>query len=125
MARAGAFGFTDLNDLPAQAQGPFRLARLLEPSGLTPAERGRRMSEAVSRLGPSYIKLGQFLSTRPDIVGTEMADALSGLKDDLPPFPTEAARAIVEASIGRPSIPFSTASPIPWPRPRSRRSTRR
>jgi ubiquinone biosynthesis protein len=60
------------------------------------------MSEALRRLGPSYIKLGQFLATRPDIVGPEMADALSGLKDDLPPFPTEAARRIVEATIGRP-----------------------
>ena len=69
LARAGAFGFTELDDLPPQAQGPFRLARLLEPRGLTPAERGRRMSDALNRLGPSYIKLGQFLATRPDIVG--------------------------------------------------------
>jgi ubiquinone biosynthesis protein len=56
----------------------------------------------MNRLGPSYIKLGQFLATRPDIVGTEMADALAGLKDDLPPFSTAAAREIVEASIGQP-----------------------
>jgi ubiquinone biosynthesis protein len=102
LARAGAFGFMELDDLPPQLQGPFRLARLIEPRGLTSAERGRRMSEAVSRLGPSYIKLGQFLSTRPDIVGGEMADALSALKDDLPPFPTEQARAMVEASLGQP-----------------------
>jgi ubiquinone biosynthesis protein len=102
LARAGAFGFTDLDDLPAQAQGPMRLARWLEPRGLTPSERGRRMSDAVNRLGPSYIKLGQFLATRPDIVGPETADALGGLKDDIPPFPTEQARAIVSATIGRP-----------------------
>ena len=62
----------------AARRRPFRLARLLEPRGLTPAERGRRISEALNRLGPSYIKLGQFLATRPDIVGTEMADALGG-----------------------------------------------
>ena len=102
LARAGFFGFTELDDLPPPAQGPFRLARLLEPRGLTHAERGRRISDALNRLGPSYIKLGQFLATRPDIVGSEMADALSALKDDLPPFPTAEARAIVEASIGRP-----------------------
>jgi ubiquinone biosynthesis protein len=102
LARAGAFGLAEIDDLPPPARRPFRLARLIEPRGLTPAERGRRLSEAVNALGPSYIKLGQFLATRPDIVGTEMADALSGLKDDLPPFPTAAARAIVEASIGRP-----------------------
>jgi ubiquinone biosynthesis protein len=102
LARAGAFGFASIADLPPQAQGPLRLARMIEPPGLTPAERGRRMSDAAKRLGPSYIKLGQFLSTRPDIVGPEMADALSVLKDDLPPFPTAEARAIVEATIGQP-----------------------
>jgi ubiquinone biosynthesis protein len=102
LARAGAFGFIELADLPTQLQGPFRIARLIEPKGVSPAERGRRMSEAVRRLGPSYIKLGQFLATRPDIVGAEMAEALSKLKDDLPPFPTEQARAIVEASLGHP-----------------------
>ncbi|HEX9905751.1 MAG TPA: 2-polyprenylphenol 6-hydroxylase [Propylenella sp.] len=102
LARAGFFGFAEIEDLPAQVQGTFRLARMIEPRGLTPAERGRRISDALNRLGPSYIKLGQFLATRPDIVGSEMADALSALKDDLPPFPTDAARAIVEASIGRP-----------------------
>jgi ubiquinone biosynthesis protein len=102
LARAGFFGFVEIDDLPLPAQGPFRLARMLEPRGLTPAERGRRMSDALNRLGPSYIKLGQFLATRPDIVGMEMADALSALKDDLPPFPTAEARAIVEASLGCP-----------------------
>ena len=102
LARAGAFGLLQADDLPPQAHAPIRLARFLEPRGLTPAERGRRLSYAVTHLGPSYIKLGQFLATRADIVGIELADALSGLKDDLPPFPTEEARAIVEANIGRP-----------------------
>src|SRR6185369_13787032 len=114
LARAGAFGFSEIDDLPPQAQTPFRLARLLEPRGLTPTERGRRLSEALNRLGPSYIKLGQFLATRSDIVGGEMADALSGLKDDLPPFPTAEARRIVEASIGRPvdSVFESFSDPV-------------
>ncbi len=102
LARAGFFGFLEIDDLPVRAQGPIRVARALEPRGLTPAERGRRMLDALKRLGPSYIKLGQFLATRPDIVGAELADALSALKDDLPPFPTAEARAIIEASIGRP-----------------------
>jgi ubiquinone biosynthesis protein len=102
LARAGFFGFADIDGLPIPAQGPFRLARMIEPRGLSHAERGRRISDTLNRLGPSYIKLGQFLATRPDLVGSEMADALSALKDDLPPFPTAEARAIVEASIGRP-----------------------
>ena len=102
LARAGFFGLIDVAELPPRAQAPFRLARLLEPSGLTLSERGQRISDALNRLGPSYIKLGQFLATRQDIVGAEMADALAGLKDDLPPFPTEDARRIVEASLGQP-----------------------
>jgi ubiquinone biosynthesis protein len=102
LARAGFFSFFEIDDLPIRAQGPIRLARSLEPRGLTPAERGQRILDALKRLGPSYIKLGQFLATRPDIVGAELADALSALKDDLPPFPTAEARKIVEASIGQP-----------------------
>jgi len=102
LARAGFFGFSEIDDLPPAAQGTFRLARFFEPRGLSHAERGRRISDALNRLGPSYIKLGQFLATRPDIVGSEMADSLSALKDDLPPFPAAAARAIVESSLGRP-----------------------
>jgi len=101
LARAGFFGLIDIDDLPPRAQAAFRLARLLEPRGLTSVERGQRISDALNRLGPSYIKLGQFLATRQDIVGVEMADALSGLKDDLPPFTTGEARRIVEASIGQ------------------------
>ena len=102
LARAGFFGLLQVDDLPPRAQTLFSLAQKFEPRGLTQADRGRRVSDALNRLGPSYIKLGQFLATRPDIVGPEMADALSALKDDLPPFPIEEARAIVEASIGQP-----------------------
>ena len=102
LARTGFFGFIGPEDLPARAQGPIRLAHMMERRGLTPGERGKLISDALNRFGPSYIKLGQFLATRPDIVGAEMADALSALKDDLPPFPTAEARAIVEASIGQP-----------------------
>ncbi len=102
LARAGFFGFIEIDHLPLRAQGPIRLARTIERRGLTPGERGRLMLDALRHLGPSYIKLGQFLATRPDIVGTELADALSALKDDLPPFPTAEARATVEDSIERP-----------------------
>ena len=57
---------------------------------------------AITALGPAYIKFGQILSTRPDIVGGEMAEQLKYLQDQLPPFPTEQARAIVAAELGQP-----------------------
>ena len=47
---------------------------------------GERLSKALQELGPAYIKLGQTLATRPDIVGDELADDLAHLQDRLPPF---------------------------------------
>ena len=95
LARAGATGFIDDAALPAGPQRMVRMARRLEPAGLTDQDRGERLSDALNRLGPSYVKLGQFLATRPDIVGVEMAKALSALKDDMPPFSVEEAKAIL------------------------------
>ncbi len=57
---------------------------------------------ALVALGPAYIKFGQLLSTRPDLVGTEMANELSVLQDRLPAFDQEKAIAIVEAELEAP-----------------------
>jgi ubiquinone biosynthesis protein len=54
--------------------------------------RENRLAAALTSLGPSYIKLGQFLATRPDVIGPELAEDLSQLQDDLPPFSMAAAR---------------------------------
>jgi len=61
-----------------------------------------RLAEALQKLGPTYIKLGQFLATRPDIIGDGLADGLTILQDRLPPFPREEAKARVEADLGKP-----------------------
>ena len=63
---------------------------------------GTRLSTALERLGPAYIKLGQMLATRPDIVGAEVATALENLQDRLPPFPDSAARAEIVRAFGKP-----------------------
>jgi ubiquinone biosynthesis protein len=60
-----------------------------------------RISAALSDLGPSYIKLGQFLATRPDVIGAKRAFELKVLQDKLPPFGTEQAKAIVKAELGK------------------------
>ena len=57
------------------------------------------LTRALTALGPAYIKFGQVLSTRPDIVGAEMSDQLKYLQDKLPPFPTAIAKAMVEAEL--------------------------
>ncbi len=63
---------------------------------------GERLARALESLGPAHIKLGQILATRPDVVGAEIAGALEGLQDRLPPFPKADACAAMTASLGRP-----------------------
>ena len=63
---------------------------------------GARLAHALESLGPAYIKLGQILATRPDVVGGEVSEALKDLQDRLPPFPSDVARRAVETELGRP-----------------------
>ncbi len=65
-------------------------------------QRSDRLARAVERLGPSYVKIGQFLATRPDVVGAEFAEDLAGLQDRMAFFPMDAAKATVVGSLGRP-----------------------
>jgi len=58
------------------------------------------VTRALQALGPAYIKFGQVLSTRPDVVGTELAVQLRVLQDKLPPFPIDVAKAEVEKELG-------------------------
>ncbi|MBY0395010.1 MAG: 2-polyprenylphenol 6-hydroxylase, partial [Thermoleophilia bacterium] len=60
------------------------------------------VTRAITALGPAYIKFGQTLSTRPDVVGQDLADQLRVLQDRLPPFPTATAKAVVAAELGAP-----------------------
>ena len=61
---------------------------------------GVRIAKALNELGPSFVKLGQLISTRPDIVGNTIADDLSILRDNLPPFSKDIAIKIVESEFG-------------------------
>jgi len=63
---------------------------------------GERLARAFQDLGPSFIKVGQMLSTRSDLLGEEMAADLAKLQDKLPPFTTAQARAAVEAEFNGP-----------------------
>ncbi len=62
---------------------------------------GSRLVKALPELGPSYIKLGQFLATRPDVIGAELADDLKALQDDLPPFEHNTALDEIRRGLGR------------------------
>jgi ubiquinone biosynthesis protein len=73
---------------------PFRWLGARGDPALPPVTR------ALTALGPAYIKFGQVLSTRPDIVGEEMANQLRYLQDQLPPFPTDQAKAEIATELG-------------------------
>lgn len=84
--------------------GFLRVTRLVlrvtpEVAGRRP---GQRLALALQKLGPSFIKLGQALSTRSDLIGEVMAADLSTLQDRLPALPGTAAIAVIEAEMGRP-----------------------
>lgn len=107
LAREGALGLIDPAPLPPAARAAIRLGRLIERRDLTPD--APRLSAALTRLGPSYIKFGQSLATRPDIIGAAAARDLEQLQDRLPPFPREDAARVVESALGRPlAAAFST-----------------
>jgi ubiquinone biosynthesis protein len=93
--------FFDADLLPSAWQRPARLLplRLLGEPGEPRAVRLRRSLED---LGPIFIKFGQLLSTRRDLIAADLADELERLQDKVPPFPADEAVAIIEKALGQP-----------------------
>src|SRR5687767_9049991 len=75
-------------------------ARVEPDSAATGSERGRHLREMLDELGPTFVKFGQLLSTRPDIVPPDIVSELRSLQDDVRPFPFEQVRLVVEAELG-------------------------
>jgi ubiquinone biosynthesis protein len=99
-AREGVLGLIDPALVPPPARIALRLARLLERRSGKGAS--AKLSVALTALGPTYVKLGQFLATRPDVVGAAIARDLESLQDRMPPFPQIEAEATVTKALGRP-----------------------
>ncbi|MBA3347199.1 MAG: AarF/ABC1/UbiB kinase family protein [Actinobacteria bacterium] len=72
----------------------------VEPSAEIGSNRGRHLRELLDELGPTFVKFGQLLSTRPDVVPPDIVAELRSLQDDVRPFPFAQARAVVEADLG-------------------------
>jgi ubiquinone biosynthesis protein len=105
--------FIDLEKLPRTPRwllqmGPWRLF------AMDPRSRGERLRMALEELGPVFIKFGQMLSTRRDLLPVDIADELAKLQDDVPPFQGEQAVAIIEQALGA-SVDdlFASFDPIP------------
>ena len=65
------------------------------------APRGQRLRQALERLGPIFVKFGQVLSTRRDLIPADIADELAQLQDNVPPFPAAQARELIEKAFGQ------------------------
>jgi ubiquinone biosynthesis protein len=101
LAREGVVSALPSAGLPLPARIGHGLAGLIARNRSRDRARSDNLARAVERLGPSYVKIGQFLATRPDVVGDEFAADLALLQDRMATFPAPLARAQIEASLGR------------------------
>ncbi|MFK8048554.1 MAG: ubiquinone biosynthesis regulatory protein kinase UbiB [Halioglobus sp.] len=92
--------FIDTSSLPLFYKTILRLSptRLWQTPNLS---RGARLRLALEELGPIFIKFGQMLSTRRDLLPDDIADELAKLQDDVPPFPEQVSVTIIEKALGK------------------------
>src|SRR6266576_4113699 len=85
----------------------------------SPSERGQHLREMLDELGPTFVKFGQLLSTRPDIVPPDIIAELRGLQDDVRPFPFADVERVVREELEQPierlflefdEVPLASAS---------------
>ena len=65
-------------------------------------ERARQLREQLTKLGPTFVKVGQVLANRPDIIRADYMDELTKLQDKVPPFSSDIAFKMMEEGLGRP-----------------------
>jgi len=103
LGRAGVLGHMALVTLLPHWMRQFChiLDKIIRSRSAT-TDAGGALANALVRLGPGFIKFGQALATRADLIGPEMSHALAQLQDRLPPFPAAVARRLVAAQSGKP-----------------------
>jgi ubiquinone biosynthesis protein len=102
MVREGVVAALPGDQLSGLPKFGWRVAKIFTKRRAIRRGRSDRLAIAVTRLGPSYVKLGQFLATRPDVVGSDIAFDLALLQDRMETFPTAQSVAAIEASLGCP-----------------------
>ncbi len=100
LAREGAFSLTEGQGIKGPAATAIWFARLIERRSVRKTGRVERLSAALQKLGPTYVKLGQLLATRADIVGPVVAKDLANLQDKMPPFDQKLVPDILEEALG-------------------------
>ena len=102
LARDDALFPLDILGAPGILATAIRLSGPRRSRAVKDKRPGERLALALQALGPAFIKLGQALAVRSDLVGDEISTDLSALQDRLPPFSGAAARAIIKAELDRP-----------------------
>lgn len=100
LAREGAFSLAEGQPIPPSARLLVGLARLIEKRDVRKTGRVTRLANALTRLGPVYVKLGQVLATRRDVIGFEVASDLATLQDALPPFDAKLVPGLLAEALG-------------------------
>ena len=100
LSREGAFSLVDTTYLPKRAKFTLAIMRVFERRSVRKTGRVERLSAALNKLGPTYVKFGQTLATRPDIVGPEIAGDLSVLQDAMAPFDQALVPEILKQELG-------------------------
>ncbi len=102
LAREGVVAAIPAQGLSGPALTAHRIASAIARKRSGSKSHTDRMNAAIARLGPSYAKLGQFLATRPDIIGLDMALELANLQDQMSSFPSAESFSRIEESLGIP-----------------------
>ncbi|WP_108396889.1 2-polyprenylphenol 6-hydroxylase [Devosia submarina] len=114
LAREGALSIISLDGLPP-ALAPLRLGiwlgRLVERPEVRKTGHVERLNKALNRLGPTYVKFGQTLATRPDVVGATIANDLAGLQDRMDPFDPSLVQPILRAALDDKASELTELSP--------------
>src|SRR3989475_1656788 len=102
MVRHGFGYFLEAHKLTDLLPGRSAETRLAAASQDGASARGQHLREMLDELGPTFVKFGQLLSTRPDIVPPDIIAELRGLQDDVRPFPYEDVERTIREELGHP-----------------------
>ncbi|MGV3652333.1 MAG: 2-polyprenylphenol 6-hydroxylase [Devosia sp.] len=111
LAREGALSILDNPALPPVMRTGIKLGRLIERPSVRETGRVERLTNALNRLGPTYVKFGQTLATRPDIVGAAVAADLAVLQDKMEPFDAALVPGLLQAALGSRAADLVDLSP--------------
>ena len=111
LAREGGLAVTEVADLSPAQRRLAGLARLIERRAVRKTGRVARLAGALERLGPTYVKMGQLMASRPDIVGQGIAGDLGRLQDRLPPFDAGLVPGILKEAFGEAAGQLRDISP--------------